>query len=181
MALCHALMTALLDDDLSGYELARNFDTSVGFVWHASHQQIYRELKKLAASGEVSAHKVAQEGRPDKVVYRLTERGADSLAQWVYDDSRVQSTKDDLLVKLYNLDPSNASHLINELRGRRLHYEQRLQLLEKIRQRRFTDPARLPLRQQGIYLVWMGGKAVALQQIEWCDSSIAWIERATQH
>ena len=47
MALSHAIMTALLEDDLSGYELAKRFDTSLGFFWRASHQQIYQELRKL--------------------------------------------------------------------------------------------------------------------------------------
>ena len=31
MALAHAIMTALIEDDLSGYELARDFETSLGF------------------------------------------------------------------------------------------------------------------------------------------------------
>ena len=47
MALAHAIMTALLEDDLSGYELAKDFEASLGFFWHASHQQIYLELRKL--------------------------------------------------------------------------------------------------------------------------------------
>jgi DNA-binding PadR family transcriptional regulator len=42
MALAHAIMTALIEDDLSGYELARDFETSLGFFWQASHQQIYQ-------------------------------------------------------------------------------------------------------------------------------------------
>ena len=37
MALAHAIMTALIDDDLSGYELAKAFDVSLGFFWRASH------------------------------------------------------------------------------------------------------------------------------------------------
>ena len=48
LALAHAIMTALLEDDLSGYELARDFETSLGFFWQASHQQIYLELRKLS-------------------------------------------------------------------------------------------------------------------------------------
>ncbi len=48
MALAHAIMTALLEDDLSGYELAGDFETSLSFFCQASHQQIYLELRKLA-------------------------------------------------------------------------------------------------------------------------------------
>ena len=53
MALAHAIMTALLEDDLSGYELARDFETSLGFFWQASHQQIY--LGTAQAGGQTLA------------------------------------------------------------------------------------------------------------------------------
>ncbi|MFT6051207.1 MAG: DNA-binding PadR family transcriptional regulator, partial [Halioglobus sp.] len=33
MALQHAIMTALLEDEMSGYELAKAFDSSLGFFW----------------------------------------------------------------------------------------------------------------------------------------------------
>ena len=45
MALTHAILTALLEEDLTGYELAKQFDVSLGFFWTASHQQIYQTLK----------------------------------------------------------------------------------------------------------------------------------------
>jgi DNA-binding PadR family transcriptional regulator len=35
MALAHAIMTALIDSDLSGYELAKDFESSMGFFWNA--------------------------------------------------------------------------------------------------------------------------------------------------
>ena len=35
MALSHAIMTALLEEDLSGYDLAKKFDMSLGFFWQA--------------------------------------------------------------------------------------------------------------------------------------------------
>jgi hypothetical protein len=47
MSLRYAIMTALLDDEMSGYDLARAFDKLPRFFWHASHQQIYRELRTL--------------------------------------------------------------------------------------------------------------------------------------
>jgi len=68
MALAHAIMTALIDDDLSGYELARDFETSLGFFWQASHQQIYQELRKLADKGWLARREVKQKGKPNKII-----------------------------------------------------------------------------------------------------------------
>ncbi len=111
MALAHAIMTALLEDDLSGYELARDFETSLGFFWQASHQQIYLELRKLSDKHWLSKREVSQRGKPNKIVYGLTKAGREALAEWVYSTTRTQAAKDDLLVKLYNLDSGNAGHL----------------------------------------------------------------------
>ena len=80
MALAHAIMTALIDDEMSGYELARSFDNSLGFFWQASHQQIYQELRKLAERKWLKRREVRQSGKPDKISYRLTRRGRRALA-----------------------------------------------------------------------------------------------------
>ena len=66
MSLPHAILTALLDEDLTGYALAKQFDVSLGFFWQASHQQIYRELKGLHLQGGVNVLEVPQHGKPDK-------------------------------------------------------------------------------------------------------------------
>jgi len=42
MALQHAIMTALLEDDMSGFELARAFDASLGFFWQKSCMQSHQ-------------------------------------------------------------------------------------------------------------------------------------------
>jgi DNA-binding PadR family transcriptional regulator len=173
MALSQAIMTALIEDDLSGYELARSFDAALGFFWHASHQQIYRELKKLSQQGHVSARKVAQRGRPDKIVYALTQAGREALAQWVYGNSRLQESKDDLFVKLYSLAPENVGHLATEIEQRRQAMMQRLYLYEKIRRRHYDDPGQLPLRRQGVYLVLAAGIGAGEQFLQWCDEALA--------
>ena len=98
MALRHAIMTALLEDDLSGYELAHDFETSLGFFWQASHQQIYLELRKLSEKRWLSKREVRQRGKPNKIVYGLTKSGREALAEWVFSSTRTQVAKDDLLV-----------------------------------------------------------------------------------
>ena len=120
MALRYAIMTALLEDDLSGYDLARDFDRSLGFFWRASHQQIYRELKQLRDAGWVSGEPRAQSGKPDRIVYRLTPEGREALDRWVLEDDRMrlQETKDDFYIKLYNLSATNLPYISARLAER---------------------------------------------------------------
>ena len=46
MSLRHAILTALLDGEASGYELAKHFDLSVANFWHALPAQLYPELNR---------------------------------------------------------------------------------------------------------------------------------------
>lgn len=177
MALSHAIMTALIEDEMSGYELAKAFDASLGLFWHASHQQIYQELRKLAERGWLVRREVRQRGKPDKLLYSLTAEGREALAAWVFAGSRVQGGKDDLLVKLYNLGPDNIDHLCLELEQRREQMMQRLFLYERIRRRHYADPAALPLRRKGVFLALLAGIRHGEQYLAWCDETLDFLAR----
>lgn len=172
MALAHAIMTALIDDDLSGYELARDFESSFGFFWHASHQQIYQELHKLAERRWLNRREVSQRGKPNKIVYGLTRAGREALAQWVYGKSRTQTAKDELLIKLYNLSQENAAHLAAEIDERRDQTMRMLYLFEKIRMQHYAEPAVLPVRHKGVYLALLAGIGQGEQFLAWCDEAL---------
>ncbi len=176
MALSHAIMTALLDEDLTGYDLARKFETSLGFFWAASHQQIYQELKRLKGLGLLDALAVPQEGRPDKIVYALNAAGRQALEDWVSEASHVKPGKDDLFVKLYNIGHCDPTPVIAELRERHVHHGRNLALYEKIRERHYRDPTRLPTARKGIYLALSAGIRQERMFREWCEEALALLE-----
>lgn len=173
MALSHAIATALIDQPLSGYELAGQFETSLGFFWAASHQQIYQELKKLSAAGYLEARPVEQNGRPDKVEYALTDAGIEMLERWALEPSRRRGSKDDLFVKLYQTGSHNRAHLIAEIDGRLQEHRARAALYEKIRRRHYAEPRALPLRRQGIYLALAAGLRSEAMYVDWCEEALA--------
>lgn len=172
MALAQAIMTALIDDDLSGYELARDFESSLGFFWRASHQQIYQELHKLADKQWLNKREVSQSGKPNKIVYGLTLAGREALGDWVFSKSRSTPAKDELMIKLYNLSQENASHLTLEISARRDELMKTLYLYEKIRLRHYSDPATLPIRSKGVYLALAAAISHGEQFLAWCDEAL---------
>ena len=172
MALAHAIMTALIDDDLSGYELARDFETSMGFFWHASHQQIYQELHKLAEKSLLNKREVHQSGKPNKIVYGMTKAGRDAQAEWVFGATKTQTAKDELVIKLYNLNEKNAVHLAAEIADRRQEMMRLLYVYEKIRVRHYDDPLSLPTRSKGVYLALVRGLGQGQQFMAWCDEAL---------
>src|SRR5213595_3007515 len=104
VALGDAILACLTERPMTGYELAKTFDTSIGFFWKANHQQIYRELTRLRDRGHIQGREVVQTGKPNKLVYSLTGEGAAALKHWSLRPSAPASMKDDLLVRFYALD-----------------------------------------------------------------------------
>ncbi|MEE4277379.1 MAG: PadR family transcriptional regulator [Halieaceae bacterium] len=175
MSLRYAIMTALLDDEMSGYDLARAFDKSLGFFWHASHQQIYRELHTLSERRWVAHRDDQQAGRPQRHLYRLTDDGRDALESWVIqaDRMRLQESKDELYIKLYNLSERNIDYLVSRIEARREAMMERLYLYERIRRRHYAEPRTLPLRRKGVYLALLSGITQGRQYLAWCDEALS--------
>ena len=55
MSLRHALLALLSAHPMTGYDVAKRFDGSVGFMWQAPHSQIYPELRRMEDAGLVKA------------------------------------------------------------------------------------------------------------------------------
>jgi len=177
MSLSHAIMTALLDEDLSGYELAKRFDVSLGFFWSASHQQIYKTLKQLHEEALVSGKDIDQQGKPNKRIYALTDSGRKDLDTWVLGETRTKPAKDELLVKLYNIGRSDLDQIVAQIEVRRGEHVSKLALFRKIESRQYLDPENLPLRKKGVYLALQAGILQTETSILWCDNSLSLLKR----
>ncbi|WP_299582306.1 PadR family transcriptional regulator [uncultured Microbulbifer sp.] len=101
MSLRYAVLTLLDIEPGSGYDLKRRFERSVSHFWSASHQQMYRELHKLYDEGLLDCEEQPQEGKPDKKVYSLTEKGRAELCDWVTQPAAPQKIREPFLVRLF--------------------------------------------------------------------------------
>lgn len=100
MALRHAVLAALLDEELSGYQLAKSFGMGVANFWQALPQQVYAELSKLEGEGLIAGREVVQESRPNKRLFQVTAAGMAELERFAAADTKHAFIRDDLLVKI---------------------------------------------------------------------------------
>jgi DNA-binding PadR family transcriptional regulator len=172
MALSHAILSALIECPCSGYDLAKQFDGSVGFFWHASHQQIYRELTKLGQQGLITAEAIAQEGRPDKKLYRVTATGKAWLQDWIAQPALCPPTKDELLVKLFvgYLVPS--ATLLDVLHHARAQHLATLESYRMIEQKYFANPVAMGRAAQFQYITLRNGIHYETSWLAWCDETL---------
>jgi DNA-binding PadR family transcriptional regulator len=171
LALGDAILACLTERPMTGYELAKTFDASIGFFWKADHQQIYRELSKLRDRGHVQGREVVQSGKPNKLVYTLTPEGRTALRHWAARPSIPASMKDDLLVRLYALDSVDIEPLRDDLMARMEHHRDRADRYERILNKRFPQGTAAPADTGKLLLLRMGlrhERSVA----EWCEEAL---------
>ena len=95
------LLALLADGPAHGYELKQALEQRFGAVLPPLNAgQIYTTLSRLQRDGLVDDDAVAQNGRPNKRVYRLTGEGEAELREWVADATPATRLKDDFFIKL---------------------------------------------------------------------------------
>ncbi|MBV9747518.1 MAG: PadR family transcriptional regulator [Acetobacteraceae bacterium] len=170
MALGDAILVCLTERPMTGYDLARAFDASIGFFWRADHQQIYRELGHLRDAAKVEVREVAQSGKPNKLVYSITANGRSALKAWSARPAAPPSIKDDLLVRLYALEHVDRDALCIQLALRLDHHRARLARYERILAERFTGRPLTP-SETGKLLGLRAGLRYERGWVDWCEEA----------
>lgn len=179
MALAHTILALLVDCPASGYDLMKSFDSSVGFFWKATHQQVYRELAKMEEQGWVEPQLVPQEGRPDKKIYSITAAGREILIAWMHQPCEVASIKDDILVKMFVGGLVSPAVLQQEVTRHRQIHQDKLEVYRQIEASAFsTQP--LPPVAQFQYMTLRRGIHYETGCIAWCDEAIAFLEQRSR-
>ena len=130
----YAVLGLLADaGELSGYDLRKRAERSVGYFWSPARSQIYAVLPRLVAGGYATRRKVAQSERPDKQLYRVTEAGVAALREWL-DAGSVEPPPDcnPLLLKVFFGEHAAPDALLEQVRERRREAEALRADLERI-------------------------------------------------
>ncbi|RYB93914.1 PadR family transcriptional regulator [Nocardioides oleivorans] len=167
MALEHALLVALSERPASGLELTRRFERSLGFFWHATHQQIYRVLGRMVDDGWVTVEVVAQEGRPDKKVHTPSDLGRAALEAWLAEPLPMETFRSELAVKLRGASYGDRARLASHLETTRAEHVARLAAYELMEREQFPDPAGLDEAARDQWLVLRGGIGLEHFWIDW--------------
>jgi len=182
VALPHAILVALCEQAGSGYELARRFDRSIGYFWAATHQQIYKTLRTMDATGWIHADVVEQHGRPNKKVYSVTDTGRDQLRRWIaapltgrgssLTDSRIR----DLAVKIRGAAYGDVTAVRAQAVALRAERTELLDTYQGFEKSQFPDPSALTGSAVHQYLVLRGGIRAEQGAVDWLDEVLLTME-----
>ena len=128
-----ALLGLLRKGPMSGYDLRKDVERSVGYFWAPAKTQIYATLPRLVESGLATQRKVVQSARPDKTIYELTEAGREALREWV-EEAPLDAghARNLILLKLYFGEGADVDKLLRQVAERREQAERLRADLEEL-------------------------------------------------
>jgi DNA-binding PadR family transcriptional regulator len=176
VSLRHAILASLGNQPQTGYEIARAFDRAIGYFWQASHQQIYRELGRLAEDGAVEFETVEQAGKPARKVYALTAHGRDALAAWMSTPAAPPVVKDELLVRIYAGTHARRGELRAEVARHQAAAVERQAEYEAIAARYFVRPETLAPDMRLMHLTLRKGLLTNGAALAWFDEALALLD-----
>ncbi|MEK5037815.1 PadR family transcriptional regulator [Sporosarcina sp. FSL K6-3457] len=179
MSLRYGILGLLSKWDASGYDIKKEFDDFMSIFWHSHLSQIYPELSKLEKDQLVDSKLVPQDGKPDKKVFSITEKGADELAHWLHSQPETPKIKDAFLMQAFFMDNIPADEVIFQLK---FYQKERQQRLEKM-QRTIAETWQ-GIKERNVMSSRIVMSAVVLKRgieqeidyIKWCEETIQFVE-----
>lgn len=98
----YAVLGLLNMAPMTGYQIRKIYETSLGHFWSESYSHLYAILKVLAAEGLATAEVVPGDGRPDRRVYAITTAGRTALTDWLARPAAEQRERIEVLLKVFH-------------------------------------------------------------------------------
>jgi PadR family transcriptional regulator AphA len=90
----------LTEGAASGYDIKKTFESSFGHCFAAGYGSIYPALAALAESGCVECEQIQQDGKPDRKVYRITDRGREVLLEALSNPAPSHKVRSEFLAQM---------------------------------------------------------------------------------
>jgi DNA-binding PadR family transcriptional regulator len=176
MSMSHALLISLLEKPSSGFELARRFERSIGYFWHATHQQIYRELGRMEAAGWIEGQAAEDAGRTRKRVYQVLPAGRGELARWTAEPAEHLLPRDAFTLKVRAAAVMEELDLRPEAQAYMALHQARLAEYQAIEQRDFPELEGLSRRDRIQRAILQRGIRFEVCEIEWAQTLLQALE-----
>ncbi|MHB1629376.1 MAG: PadR family transcriptional regulator [Bacilli bacterium] len=101
MSIQTAILGFLMEGALSGYDIKTRFESSVSHFFEASFGGIYPALHRMERDGLVTKDVIAQDGRPNKNLFAVTEAGRHAFHLELKSALQPESIRSDFLLRVF--------------------------------------------------------------------------------
>ncbi len=169
----YAILGLLNERSMTGYELMKEFESTLNEFWSAKHSQIYPELKKLCDE-DCLVYDIEISGTSlEKKVYTITDKGREEFMEWLESDTVIDpSPKEIARLKIFfshQLSGDKREALLNDLL---LQHQSRLEHLLN-NQKKFNHVPDVTQAEFSDYLVLLGAIMREETTCNWLKECIA--------
>ena len=171
-----AVLGILSYGPMSGYDIKKFYEKNVAGFWSESYGQIYPILKRLAQEGLATRSVQKQQGKPDRHIYAITEKGHEELRQWLVEPTGRHIGRHETLLKLmFGKQISLADNIlqIERFRDRQMDELKEIETLKGRFEKEDVDDPNMPFWQ----LSFAYGEHINRAYINWAEEAIAAIRR----
>ena len=169
----YGVLGMLTFGEMSGYDLTKAIEGTIGFFWAPAKSQLYAELRRLVRLGWASEREVEQTDRPDKRIYTITPAGEEALRSWLgTPPADFDPIKSPFLLRLFFghlAEPDAVRGLVTE---HRRQAEELLETFGEIQSHLQGQGGPLPP-----YLTLTYGMTYARGVVGWCDAALKDLDR----
>src|SRR5262245_22902156 len=168
----YAVLGLLSLNPMTGYDIKKTIESSLGNFWSESYGQIYPILKSLVDDGLATVSVEEQTGKPDRHVYALTEAGQDELERWLHNPVEHQVGRSEILLKLFfgwQVPAAESLRKVEEFRELQRQLPDKYTAIEQWLNETESGHPGLPY-----WLMTVSyGKHVSRALTDWCDETLA--------
>lgn len=175
MSLRQVLLVYLGTQAASGYDIVKGFQDTYGYLWHASYQQVYRDLGKLHDDGLIEFEIVESESRPPRKVYRLNSAGWAAMRDWLARPVKSPKFNDAFLVKLASIHLMDREVFVREFDQHRDSHRQMLAELRRVEEVFLTVPPDVLEKFEGVHLTLKYGVRQLETWLDWAQDVEAFL------
>lgn len=124
MPLEHAILSVLKHQPMSGYDLKKKIDSSIGHFWSTTQSHIYKALRKLEDEHMVAMQEIQQKNRPNRKEYSITTEGQQELERWLSTPMECDPVREAWLMQVFFAHPLGNDQIVHL-------FEERIHEMEK--------------------------------------------------
>jgi len=166
---------------MTGYELNKEFNESLGNFWQVKSQQIYKELDAMEKSGWLISERIIQSEKPNKRVYSITVKGKEEFLIWLsspeLDIKTSMQAKNVFLMRLFFAGETNNEQALSFLHSFREECLAGIKKMDDVKEVIARDEIDY---NHDIVKYWkltaLHGEMMLQTRLDWVDKAIAMLE-----
>jgi PadR family transcriptional regulator AphA len=163
----HFILGLLARQPMSGYDIKRFLKNLSWLIDVPSLGSLYPSLHTLLKDGLVTVKVVANQDRPSRKIYSVTEEGREALRAWLNRPPDSNASLKKFVMRLALASQLSRVGLLAHLEQRRVRVAAQKRALEQAIETENTDA------DSGERLMFSYGLSLAVAELAWLDSTLA--------